>query len=368
MKTKFIMALAATALLSACASDDPKTPGNPDVPGTSTPTGAYLLCAGNYDQNNAALDFFNPQYPDELTTKVFSSTNGRALGSNANDMTIHGKKMYIVVSTSNTLEITDLRAKAIKTLNFVNEAGQPQEPRYVTAAGSKVYVSLYDGNVAVVDTASLTITKRIPVGPNPEELCVIGDRLYVAESGGANWEGGYNNTVGVINLATETRIGEITVGTNPNRVAADQNGNLYVLTFGNYFDEPNKLTRINPATLNDETLNDETLATASQILFSVGSDRVYAYCATQENWVVTEKRIDTYPTAFGNVTASAFLTDEQTPADVYSLSANPADNSLYVGSTDYTTYGSFTAFAADGSTLAHHGLSSINPQGAWFVR
>lgn len=363
MKTKFIMALAATALLSACASDDPKTPETPDVPGTSTPKGTYLLCAGNYDQNNAALDFFNPQYPDELTTKVFSSTNGRALGSNANSMTIHGNKMYIVVSTSNTLEITDLRAKAIKTLSFVNEAGQPQEPRYATASGSKVYVSLYDGNVAVVDTASLTITKRIPVGPNPEELCVIGGNLYVAESGGAGWETGYNNTVGIIDLASETKTGEITVGTNPNRVAADHNGNLYVLTFGNYFDEPNKLTRINPA-----TLTAETVATASQILFSVGSDRVYAYCATQENWVVTEKRIDTYPTAFGEVTATTFLTDEQTPTDVYSLSANPADNSLYVGSTDYNTYGSFTAFAADGSTLAHHGLSSINPQGAWFVR
>lgn len=366
MKSNFLlMALAATAMLTACESDDPtkddNNGGNPPT-GQTTPNGVYVLCAGNYDQNNSALDFINSQYPDELVTKAFSSTNGRSLGSNANDMTIYGKKMYIAVDKSNTLEITDLRAKSIKTLNFVNESGQPQTPRYVTAAGSNVYVSLYDGFVAVVDTASLTITNRIPVGPNPEQMCVIGNKLYVAESGGMLWDSGYNNTVGVIDIATATRTGQITVATNPSRVAADSHGNLYVLTFGNYADQPNMLVRINP-----NTLATDTLATSSQILFSIGHDRVYAYCATQENYVVTDKRIDMFLTEAGNTEAKTYMTDEQTPGDVYSITAGLNDDTLYIGTTDYTTYGKMMVYS--GSELsATYGLSSINPQGAWFVR
>lgn len=364
MKTINILSLlAASALtLTACGSNEPESPDDPWV-NPSAPEGTYLLCAGNFDQNNSTLDFFNPQYPDELVNRVFESTNNRALGSNATDMLVYGKKMYIVVSESNTLEITDRRANSIKTLSFVTESGQPQTPRYVTACGSSVYVSLYDGHVAQIDTASLTITRRIEVGPNPEGLCAIGQMVYVAESGGNLWETGYNNTVGIIDTTVGRRVGEITVAVNPNRVAADSTGHLYVLSWGDYASEPNRLTRIDPA-----SGRSELLASASQILFSVGSDRVYTYCAVQENWVVTAKHIVTFPTAMGDVTPAEFLTDEQTPADVYSLSANPADNSLYVGQTDYVTYGSFRLYKADGTESAHHALSSINPQGAYFVR
>ncbi len=362
MKTRFLTMIAAAALtLSACSSTD--TPDNPnDIPVKGIPTGAYLLCAGNYDQNNSTLDFFNPSYPDELVNKVFESTNNRALGSNATDMAVYGAKMYIVVSTSATLEVTDLRGRSVKTLRFATETGAPQQPRYVAAAGGNIYVSLFDGYVAVVDTTSLEITSRIAVGPNPEQLCAIGNKLYVAESGGYLYPS-YNNTVGIIDMASATVSGSITVGTNPNRVAADSKGNLYVLCFGNYEDEPNTLLRLNPA----DGYKADTVAIGSQILFAVAPDRVYVYSATQENWVVTDKRIDTYPLDFGSVKPTAFLDNAATPADVYSLSANPSTGDLYIGLTDYSTYGAFALYAPDGSRKAMMSLSSINPQGAWFT-
>ncbi len=362
MKLRLLTMLAlASAMLTACESSDPTDNPN-DFPTKGTPKGAYLLCAGNYDQNNSTLDFFNPTYPDELVTKVFESTNNRALGSNANDMTIHGSKMYIVVNTSATLEITDLWGKSVKTINFATETGTPETPRFVTAAGSNVYVSLYEGYVAVVDTASLQITKRIAVGPNPEQLCAIGRKLYVAESGG--YQPGYNNTVGIIDLDTETVTGSITTVVNPNRVAADSNGNLYVLSFGNYYDVQNTLVRYNLA----DNAAADTIATNSMILFTVAGNSVYVYSAKQENWVVTEKSISTCPTTFGDNNLTPFLADNDTPADVYSLSADPSNGDLYVGMTDYTTYGSFAVYGTDAKRKASHSLSSINPQGAWFVK
>lgn len=360
MKFKLNLAVIILATLTACDST-PDFADDPEFPSQFTPEGAWILCAGNFDQNNSTLDFFNPKYPDELVTRVFESTNHRALGSNATDMTIHGGKMYITVSTSATLEITDLRGNALKTLTFATETGTPRQPRYVTASGSNVYVSLYDGYVAVIDTVALQITQTIPVGPNPEDLCTFGGKLYVAESGGYVYPS-YNNTVGVIDLATNQVVGHIITPTNPNRLATDRLGNLYVHCFGNFADEPNSLTRIR---LSDG--QSETILTNSQILFATTPDCLYIYSAHQENWVVTEKQILTCPLTFGQTMLTTLLNDNATPADVYSLSANPANGNLYMGMTDYATYGSFSVFTPEGTLVATHPLSGINPQGAWFT-
>ena len=147
--------------------------------------GVYIMNSGKWQSNNATLDYYDPN-TKELKTKVFASVNGRGLGDTANDIMVYGSKMYIAVSESNTVEITDLNAKSLKTLAPKDDSGQPQSPRYLAAYAGKVYVTLFDGHLAEIDTTSMEITQKTKVGPNPYQVREVGGKLYVANSGGYN--------------------------------------------------------------------------------------------------------------------------------------------------------------------------------------
>ena len=81
------------------------------------------------------------------------------------------------------------------------------EPRYAIAYGSNAYVSTHGGYVAVIDTASLTITNKYKVGSYPEGLglgivesnnSVKEISLYVANSDNGNG----NGSISKINLSS----------------------------------------------------------------------------------------------------------------------------------------------------------------------
>ena len=83
------------------------------------------------------------------------------------------------------------------------------------------------GYVAKVDLNSLQVVDTCDVGYQPEEMVVVGNKLYVANSGGYRVPN-YDNTVSVIDLNTFTEIKKITVGINLHRMAIDARGNIYV--------------------------------------------------------------------------------------------------------------------------------------------
>ncbi len=85
--------------------------------------------------------------------------------------------------------------------------------------GTKAYVTNSGSNtVSVVDLASLTTTKTIPVGEYPLMIDIDpeGKRAYVTNHG--------SRTVSVIDLKTETEIKKINVGINPYGVAVSPDG------------------------------------------------------------------------------------------------------------------------------------------------
>ena len=140
--------------------------------------GVYFMNSGKWQSNNATLDYYDPN-TKELKTKVFASVNGRGLGDTANDIMVYGSKMYIAVSESNTIEITDITAKSLKTIAPKDDSGQPQSPRYLAAYEGKVYVTLFDGHLAEIDTTSMEITKKTKVGPNPYQVREVGGKFLI---------------------------------------------------------------------------------------------------------------------------------------------------------------------------------------------
>ena len=208
--------------------------------------GFYLVNEGNMNMNKASLDYLD--YTKGIYRRnIYNEVNPevvKGLGDVGNDIGVYGSKLYVVVNISNKVEVLDVRTgKRIKQININN-------CRYITFKDGKAYVSAYLGTagdanatkgiVAQIDTLSLTEEKRVEVGRQPEELVIVGQKLYVANSGGYSPQD-YERTISVIDLNSFTVIKNIDVAINLHHLKADQYGDLYVTSRGNYFDIPSKM-------------------------------------------------------------------------------------------------------------------------------
>src|SRR6218665_841358 len=160
--------------------------------------------------------------------------------------------MYVVINVSNKIEVLEAKtAKRIKTINLEN-------CRYVTFKDGKVYASSYAGpvvldpnaplgKVAEIDTISLSIKREVVVGYQPEEMAIVGNNLYVANSGGYRFPN-YDRTVSVVDLNTFTETKKIDVAINLHHVAKDDDGDLYVSSRGDYYTVPSSLFLVDSKT------------------------------------------------------------------------------------------------------------------------
>ncbi len=207
----------------------------------------YILCEGLWGYNNSVLTKFNLN-DYTVVRDYFKQQNGVGLGDTANDMCVYGNKIYIAVATDKIIWVMDKDARVIEKLETEGQ------PRYLATAGGKVYATYYNGEVARIDTAKLEVEATVPVGRNPEQLCVADNKLFVANSGGADYPN-YDNTVSVIDIPSFTEIRKIEVATNPANILTADNGFVYLVSLGNYGDVPNTLQCINPYTYEVENLS-----------------------------------------------------------------------------------------------------------------
>ena len=204
-------------------------------------TGFYLLNEGNMGSNKATVDYFN--YAEGVYHRnIYASANPtmvKELGDVGNDIKIYGNKLYAVINVSNFIEVMDVKtAKHIATIPLENG-------RYITFHNGKAYATSYAGPVSLdpkaplgkvveIDTINLSIKREVTVGYQPEELEVVDNNLYVANSGGYRVPE-YDKTVSVIDLATFKETKKIDVEVNLHRIKKDSDGDLYVTTRGNYY-------------------------------------------------------------------------------------------------------------------------------------
>lgn len=252
----YLLALAMLCLFS-CRTDDYVIPSEKDEVGAGEDTaikGFYLLNEGNMGSNKCTLDYFD-YASGTYHRNIYGEINPnvvKELGDVGNDIMIYGSKMYVVVNVSNKIEVLDAKtAKRIKTI-------QLQNCRYMKFRGGKVYASSYagpvelnpnspPGKVVEIDTASLAIERQVVVGYQPEEMEIIGDKLYVANSGGYMFPN-YDKTVSVIDLNSFTETKKIDVAINLHRIRKDNYGDLYVSSRGDYYNIPSSLFLVDAAT------------------------------------------------------------------------------------------------------------------------
>lgn len=323
------MALLMLGMVSFTACDDE----DDDLKKSSNKV-IYVLNEGSWNNNNASVSAIDPTDGSSYYYQ-FAATNGRNLGDTGQDILRYGGKIYIAVSGSNTIEVVDGNSlTSIKTIK--PESGKPGNPRGLAASDGKIYVSLYDGYVAKIDTTSLAFEDSIAVGPNPEEITIANGCLYVAISDGLNSGNGYPNGkyVSKIGLDSFKVASKINVIVNPTEITSDKAGNVFVISMGDYGE--------NPATVQKIDKNDNVSVLGRATLMACYENTLYTINAP---WGAPSIEFVSYNTTTGSVESSAFISGsaDELPSNPHSISVNPKNGNILVGSyltaSDYLSNG-----------------------------
>ena len=319
----------------------PGVPIDPDA----RPAGMYLLNEANMGSNKSSIDYvdFRNAY---YVRNIYAERNPevvKELGDVGNDIQIYGNKLYAVINCSHKVEVMDVRT--------CKRIGQVDIPncRYIRFAKGKAYVSAYVGPVAIdpnaqlgavyeVDTASLAVTRKVTVGYQPDELEVLGEYLYVTNSGGYRAPD-YDSTVSVVEIYGMKQIQKIPVGINLHRIRKDCYGKLWVTSRGDYNTIPSRLYVLDRKDKNSkEMVVKDTLDIPCSEMYIQG-DSLYFYSV---EW---NKQTDRNTVSYGiidvrtdQLVTDHFITDgtEQDIVIPYGICVHPTTGDVYV--TDAKNY------------------------------
>ena len=308
--------------------------------------GFYLLNESNMGSNKATLDYFD--YATGVYTRnIYSHINPSVpmeLGDVGNDLQIYGNRMYAVINCSNMVEV--MNAKTAKRI------GQVDIPncRYICFHEGYAYVTSYAGPVTInpnyeqigyvakIDTASLQITAQCLVGFQPDGLAVVGNTLYVANSGGYMMPN-YERTISVIDLATFREVSRIDAEINLHRLKADRYGNLWVSSRGDNENISSSLLWIDT---NTKTLGGKLDIPVSN--FWLDGDSLYI-CSVDGGSVnygivdVKQKKI----------VSRQLIKDGTTIANPYGIAVHPVSKDFYIADAFNNVYsGSLYCFDKNG--------------------
>ncbi len=341
----------AFAAISCTGPDDPvvEIPGNVPEEGIS-PKGLFVLNSGNMGNNDAALTYYNVDAA-QPSYNVFEVVNGKKLGDTGNSMIIYGKKMYIAVSGSSVVFVTDLNGNLLKEITVKGESAN-LSPRQFAKVEGKVYVSFMEGYVGAIDTTSFNV-QTVKVGPMPEGMAYANKKVYVANSDGYNWP--YGTTVSVIDAASFSVIKTLEVANNPQTLHVLSDKKVYLISWGDYGEIPAKLQKID--TSNDTVTEIEGVEPTNM---SIGKDGV-AYILSSIYDADWNQSIAyyTFDTSKDKIIGE-FVSSDDVP-NGYSLFADAATGLVYIGASDYISNGDVYIVSADGQVMVKFDTGALNP-------
>lgn len=358
----YILLLSAV-LLSSCREDEVVVPTEYDilpvtVPEGSDVVGMYLLNEGNMGSNKCTLDYLD-FVQGYYVRNLYAERNPhviKELGDVGNDIRVYGSKLYVVVNCSNKMEVLDARTGVrISQVDIPN-------CRYVNFYRGHAYVSSYVGPVQLnnpnavkgavykVDTLTLKVVDKCTVGYQPEEIEVLGEYLYVANSGGY-MAPNYDNTVSVIELEGFRQMQKIPVGINLHRVKADNHGRLWVTSRGDYETISSNLYVLQKKKGRNEMEVTDTLNIPCSN-FCISGDSLYYYSTEWNNY--TQQNTITYGiinTETLQRVSNSFITDG-TQADItipYGINIHPDTGDIYItDAKNYVSSGVLHCYSKDG--------------------
>lgn len=359
LKNLFLGAVAGllAASFTACSSDDQGTINK--IPSLeSINSRCLILNSGKSGGNNAGLAFYAPNKELGLLKDIYEVANAKKMGDTGQSIIYQDGYMYIVLSGSKKLLKLDSEGKEVKSISFSPEDA---DPRYLAYAGGKLYVTLWSNKVVRIDANTFNKEAYVSVGVRPEEITVVNNKLFVANSGVSSDRG---NTVSEIDLATFTVVKTHTVDMNPNCVTT-ANGEVFVISRGNYKDIKSSFQKISLADGTCTSLGRAThMGVYKNVVYVVDS-----YTDWSSESKLTKNTFYSYDTTTGTVNQTSFLKnmpEALQSTSIYMFEVSSVDGSIYIGTSDYKTNGDIYRFDAQGNFVEKFDCGGINPIEAVF--
>ena len=361
----FYFACLILAVASSCREDFYIIPSQNQDTGVA-PTrgdivGMYVLNEGNMGSNKASIDYLDLDEKKPTVhyhRNIYSERNPnvvKELGDVGNDIKIYGSKLWIVVNVSNKVEVaTADSCKRITQINIPN-------CRYLAFKDGFAYVSSYVGPVKLdqdaplgmvykVDTVDFKKKDSVVVGYQPEELCIVDNKLYVANSGGYRMPN-YDNTLSEIDLTTFKEIRKIKVGLNLHHCQVDHYGQIWVTSRGNYNDVPSRIYWLYKGHNQFYEVIDSIDTPVSGL--SIVGDSLYYYGSAWNSATATNTisygliNVRTHQTIETNLFSAPQIKDITMP---YGIMVNPTERDFYLmDAKNYVSSGSLLHFKPDGT-------------------
>jgi len=346
------------ALLAAC---NPKK--GEDIPAPAPTTGVFVLNEGQFGAGDGAVSVFDKATKALALDAFGAANNGARLGDVVQSMGVQGSKGYVVVNASNKVEVVSLPDfKSVGTI-----AAGVNQPRYFTStSATRGYLTewrgVYNSNPAyspgvlsILDLTTNTVSSRVTVGRNPEQLLALGGKVYVPNS--------LENTVSVIDEATSSLSSTLTVADGPASMVDDKNGNVWVLCTGfvTYIATPPYVVQSSPGTL--VRFNPSTPATQLRLTFPATSSPGKLRISPAKDQLYY---------SFGGAEYKMSIDATALPSAPFirrkfaGFAIDPRDNTIFGGiSTGYNSNGRFIRYQPTGEVIDSFAVK-IGPNGFLF--
>lgn len=353
-----MLIMLSSVLLTSCDDMVDKTPPTTQLPDQQEATRLYILSEGLIHLNNSSLAMY------DLTTGTtavdwFAAVNQRRLGDTANDLGSYGSKLYLVVSMSGLVEVLDRHTgRSMQQILIHDEQGRSRQPRNITFYNGFAYVSSFDGTVSEIDTTTLTTTRLTRVGRNPDGIALANGKLYVSNSGGLSFPN-YDNTLSVIDPLSFREIKTIEVAANPFTLQADSEGDLYVVSRGNYGNQHYQLHRINTQT--DELV--QTFEGVHPLNFTIHNDTAWMYSFNHSNG---KSSFQSFDCRTEELISDHFITDGTQLQTPFGIAVHPTTGDIFLtDARTYTVKGDVLCFTRDGKLKYRLQAVGLNPKKVW---
>lgn len=364
MKKFALLVFSAGLLAIASCSKEETTSKDADLAGVKVAVGEtegsfsklFVLNEGSYQKNNSTLDFF--RFSDgNYVSDAFGQMNPtvtQGIGDTGNDIALRDGKLWLVMNASSIVHVLDARDETL-----ISSITVP-DPRYIAFDGSYAYVSSYNGAlyggeetkgaVYRIDLDTYAVSGHVEVGCQPEGLAVSGGKLYVANSGGYNYVP--ENTLSVIDLDSFTVTGEIEVAGNLHFMKADDNGNLWVSSYGitsysqdaegnwiSSMSEPMGLFKVSGGSVTEiDGVHVSCMDLCSDgFLYAIGNGQEMT-----NGYDITLYKVSVPRGTFTKTSLSG--TDASQVANAYGLAVNPDNGDVYIADADYVNPGKVWCF------------------------
>lgn len=329
-------------------------------------SGTLFLNAGNFTDNNGTISFL-PRNAKTIDADIFSVANQRSITGSVQHYTeVDGKGIILVDnSTAGQDKAEIVEGNTFKSLATL-KAPDIENPRYVIRVSpNKAYVSCWGttgdfsnfypnpGYIAVINLASNTITKTIPIAKGAEKMVLSGNEVFVGNVGG-------DRSLVVIDVTKDEVKQRIDIGTNVSPVALDANNQLWVYT-------TKEMIRIDPSTKVIGTrLKVGTHPSKEPNFITISSDKqsfyfVYSFYDPADGY---KQKGETYKFSISDTSIPA--TKPFVSRLFTGLGVDPQTGNLYAGSTpSFKQAGYVIRYKPDG-TVIDSVKAEIAPSGFFF--